>query len=288
MILALQRLRRIPHGLPVALLVLVLGVLPGSEARAGEPDYEAVGSRLEAAVHAGELTAAQAQAMMGALAEARFAERMAAAAHPPAKKPDLVTMGRKIRAAVAAGKLTEDEGRAKMEAYERSFRAHHDRVDATRARVVSEEAASAREASYLARIKARAAEVEDQRKKALAARDALRASLRTKEGAIRPAGIEAYYERIGVDKEALERVRGVLGQQGFSDEQTQQALGALLRLTMAVRHQGDAFEMDPRMREHLERMEFDEAQIGILVRVAKRLAAASPRAEPEEEGGAER
>jgi polyhydroxyalkanoate synthesis regulator phasin len=47
-------------------------------AQAQEPDYEAVGDRLLEAVEEGELSPAQAKAMMAALAAARFEERLAA------------------------------------------------------------------------------------------------------------------------------------------------------------------------------------------------------------------
>jgi len=45
-------------------------------AHAGQPDFEAVGTRLIEAVQAGELTPEQAKAMMGALACVSFEERL--------------------------------------------------------------------------------------------------------------------------------------------------------------------------------------------------------------------
>lgn len=57
-----------------------LAFLPFGVAQAQSPDYEAVGTRLLRAVERGELSAAQAKAMMGELARARFAERLQALA----------------------------------------------------------------------------------------------------------------------------------------------------------------------------------------------------------------
>lgn len=75
-------------------LLCALGFAPLGAAFAQEPDFEAVGARLVEAVKAGELTREQAAAMMGELARARFAQRLAHALGEPGRAAAPKTLGR--------------------------------------------------------------------------------------------------------------------------------------------------------------------------------------------------
>ncbi len=79
MILSKRSLSLTPRWVNIGVLLSALVLLPLGVAHAQEPNTQAVAKRLIAAVHAGEISEAQAKAMMGALAEARFAEQLAAA-----------------------------------------------------------------------------------------------------------------------------------------------------------------------------------------------------------------
>lgn len=117
MIVSANPLAPTPRWLRAALLVGVLAILPLGIAQADEPDYEAVGDRLEEAVRVGELSADQAAGMMGELARARFAERMAGARGRGRTRPEMAAMREKLGAAVRAGKLSEEDAKAKWKAY---------------------------------------------------------------------------------------------------------------------------------------------------------------------------
>lgn len=80
MIVSNRSLPKAPKWLPALALFCMVGFLPLGVAHAQSPDFEAVGTRLLKAVEKGELSAAQAKAMMGELARARFGERLNALA----------------------------------------------------------------------------------------------------------------------------------------------------------------------------------------------------------------
>ena len=100
-----------------AVLVLFAAVLlPLGLAHADGPDFDAVAARLVEAVKAGELTEEQAEAMMGELGRAAFAERMdRARRHRGSDAEFRLKLGKAIR----AGKISEGDARRKWEAYEK-------------------------------------------------------------------------------------------------------------------------------------------------------------------------
>ena len=54
-------------------------------------------------------------------------------------------------------------------------------------------------------------------------------------------------------------------------------MGGLLRITFAVKQQGDEFELDPAMREHLREMGLEDEQMEMLVGLARRIAGGGER-----------
>lgn len=89
MILRKRPLSMTPRWVNVGVLLSALVLLPLGVAHAQEPNTQAVAKRLIAAVQAGEISDAQAKAMMGALAEQRFTEQLAAVkGHGKKKKAD--------------------------------------------------------------------------------------------------------------------------------------------------------------------------------------------------------
>jgi len=79
MIVSKRPLSTTPRWLRVLMVLCVAALLPLGVAYAQSPDYDAVAARLVEAVQAGELTEEQAEAMMGELGRAAFAEHMKAA-----------------------------------------------------------------------------------------------------------------------------------------------------------------------------------------------------------------
>lgn len=113
-----------------AILLGATCFLPLGVAFAQDPNYEAVGRRLIAAVEAGELSAAQAEAMMAALARTQFAERLAAARGatgepgrlgPDERRAKLHAIEQDIWAAVKAGKLSLEQAHEKVAAVKREL-----------------------------------------------------------------------------------------------------------------------------------------------------------------------
>jgi len=98
-------------------LLCALVVLPLGLAYGREPDYEAVGRRLGAAVKAGELTGEQARAMLGALRKADAKKDQ----EPDRARVDahLWETWAKLQAAVKAGKMSEKDAHEKMGAIKR-------------------------------------------------------------------------------------------------------------------------------------------------------------------------
>ena len=107
-----DRLPRTPRWVLSAALALGAALLPLSVAYA--QDYGAVERRLAAAVEAGEITKAQAQAMMAALK--RAAEEKSGPAEPDmrAKRMRYAEYQKSLEAAVAKGDMTADEAAAKL------------------------------------------------------------------------------------------------------------------------------------------------------------------------------
>ena len=76
-----------PRWVNLGVLLSALLLLPLGVAHAQEPNTQAVAKRLITSVQAGEITEAQAKAMMGALAEQRFSEQLASLRAQKSKLP---------------------------------------------------------------------------------------------------------------------------------------------------------------------------------------------------------
>lgn len=98
-----------PSRLTRALAALAAAiVLPLGIASAQAPDYDAVGARLVEAVEKGELTADQAKAMFGALAEKHLEGRLAANAHASEKFVDAMVYDAEVHDAIVEDALLHD------------------------------------------------------------------------------------------------------------------------------------------------------------------------------------
>ncbi len=256
-----------------ALICLPLGV-----AFAGEPDYEAVTRRLIAAVKAGELTEPQAEAMMGALTRARFAERLAASDEKSrgrdredAKPSELVEHYRRLgitpeklrglmklfldagvrREAIepATGVLLRQIYRVKEGRGKRSG-VHADLKKYLQERLRFNEkqlALFSRMAQRIAGAKGRSAGAE---------------------------GLEQGFKKLCIDREKYHGIIRTLMKQGVAREKVPDALGAILRsIEMFKSAKRPARELPPELRRHLEKNGFSSKQIALIQRYAMRIAA---------------
>ncbi len=78
LIMTHNKLNITPRWIRNGILACAAVLLPIGIAQAQEPHYEAIGDRLIESIESGEITASQAEAMMGALARQRFSQRLAA------------------------------------------------------------------------------------------------------------------------------------------------------------------------------------------------------------------
>lgn len=99
MIVNENRRIRTPRWLAIGVISAAAALLPMGLAVAGNPDYEAVGKRLRAAVGAGELTVEQAQFMLDGLRDREFE-----------------MVADEIRGAVRNGEMNPEEGEARIDA----------------------------------------------------------------------------------------------------------------------------------------------------------------------------
>lgn len=113
--------RKTSRWLLAFVLLCAIVVLPFGIVYAAEPDYEAVGRRLIEAVKAGELTPEQAQAMMGELARARFAQQFAEACGQRGERgsgsvtrEDYARAEAEMKRMVRAGKISEEDMKIRL------------------------------------------------------------------------------------------------------------------------------------------------------------------------------
>ena len=80
-------------------------------------------------------------------------------------------------------------------------------------------------------------------------------------------------KRAQSDEGVRKRIKAALKKAGFSEEQMKQAHGGLMRLVHQMNNEGDDYEMDWRLRDYFsDKVGLDEEQIGLLDRIARRLA----------------
>ena len=86
------------------------------------------------------------------------------------------------------------------------------------------------------------------------------------------------FERIGVDKELLNRIRNNLDTHGINPDDS--ILGAMIRVIWEIKSEGNRFELDPRMREHFENtVQLTEKQIDAIIEIGRMTVNSMSRAE---------
>lgn len=227
-------------------------------------DYEAVGKRLAKAVVKGELTWDQANAMMESLHEQEQESWDIG--------NELREVGDELRAAVARGEMTEDE------AWHEWYQFKEEQVAPRLKEAVEEGELSEAEAWGIWRGIEKAEKAE-QLKAAVIKGEMSEEEARRKwekierEERPQPHRNSVDSKRAKSDEGVREKIKTALKKAGFSEEQMKQARGGLMRLVHQMKNEGDDYEMDPRLRNYLsEKVGLNEEQIGILDRIARRLA----------------
>lgn len=86
------------------------------------------------------------------------------------------------------------------------------------------------------------------------------------------------------DDDMWRRVAGALHEGGIPREKIPDVMGAMKRIVHEMKAEGEDFELDPRLREHLvSRMELTDEQIELVIGLSQRVAAAEDH-QPEGEG----
>ena len=101
MIISSHPLPKTPRCLHAFILLFAVALLPLGVARAQDPDYDAVGRRIRAAVQAGELTPEQGRIMLDALRKSGAKKKKT--------DVDAGALRRRLAAAVESGRMTREE-----------------------------------------------------------------------------------------------------------------------------------------------------------------------------------
>lgn len=84
--------------------------------------------------------------------------------------------------------------------------------------------------------------------------------------------IRDWFAKMGIDGDAVAKIRTHFRNSGLSDKQADQALGGTLKVLHEMREEGKNYEMDPRMRAYLEgEMRLTGKQIEQVEGIARRL-----------------
>ncbi len=269
MIVSFNRPTKSSRWLRAGILLLAVALLPLSVAYAQAPDHDAVAKRLIASVEAGELTAAQAEAMMAELARARFVELLQAARHHRADpKREYQAIEAKIRAAVEAGQMSKEEARKKLEAirekmFAGALREAQDDQRKAKYRALEAEIRAAVEAGELSGEEARE-KLERIKKELFGERHG---------DAGTGSGIREALEALGLDAETVDGVFAALKESGLSKDQLEPAVGAMLRIIYGMREAGEDFALDPRLRAYLVgEQKLSDEQMQRVLALARRMA----------------
>jgi len=234
--------------LHACVLLCAVAVLPLELAVA--QDYEAVEKRLSDAVAAGELSQEQADAMMAALRRSDGDE--------DGFEEWLEAVGERLKAAVASGEMTEEEAWTEWYKFKEAEVAPRLKA-AVRAGEMSEEEAWG---IWHAIGQAEAAE---RLKTAVA-----RGEMTEEEARAKWAEITGESRR---DRDDMRRrMIGALMENGIPREHVEDVMGVLRPIVGEMRREGDAFELDPGVRQQLEGMDLSAEQIDFVVGLARRLA----------------
>lgn len=82
---------------------------------------------------------------------------------------------------------------------------------------------------------------------------------------------EDHYNRIGVNREALDRIRRHLQENGLTHEQAEPVLRRMLRVIIEMRSEGEDFELDPRLRGYFGEIGLTNEQIELVQGIARRI-----------------
>jgi len=225
-----------------ALVILPLGVSQAEE----DPDWDAIRQRIEEAVERGDLTREQADAKYERMRAGKRSDR--------AEKPDWEAIKKRIEGAVERGEMTREEADAKYAAIKREMAGRRAKKD------VDWE-------GIRRRVEGAVERGEMTREEA----DAKYEAIKKRMGA-QSKGIEGIYKRMGIDADGLDRIRKHLAENRFTEEQTEQALGGMLRIAHERKAEGEAFELDPKLAAYFTKEAgLSPEQIETLVGLARRL-----------------
>ncbi len=174
-----------------------------------------VWANLQVQVEAGVLTAEDAEIMMAAVKKKHDKQT---------KRDKYEAVVEKIKAAVDAGEITESEARAKMAAVRKKM-FDKDKKDVDWG-AIKQRIEGAVERGDLTREEADAKYAEIKKRMAHGDKD-------------HPADMG-------------ERIRHHLAENGFTEEQIEQTMGALRRVVHEMKSEGEDYELDPKMREYFE------------------------------------
>jgi polyhydroxyalkanoate synthesis regulator phasin len=227
-------------------------------------DYEAVGKRLAKAVVKGELTWEQANAMMESLheQEQEFWDI----------GKELRDVGDELKAAVARGEMTEDE------AWHEWYQFKEEEVAPRLKEAVEEGEMSEAEAWGIWKGIEKGEKAEQLKAAVMKGEMSEEEARREWEKMGRDERPHPHRDAIDrkraqSDEAVRKRIKAALKKAGFSEEQMKQAHGGLMRLVHQMKNEGDDYEMDRRLRDYFsDKVGLNEEQIGLLDRIARRLA----------------
>ena len=264
--------------LRAGLLLVAVIILPFGFAFA--QDYEAVGKRLAKAVVKGELTWEQANAMMESL-------------HEQEQKSwdigkELRDVGDELKAAVARGEMTEDE------AWHEWYQFKEEEVAPRLKEAVEDGEMSEAEAWGIWKGIEKGEKAEQLKAAVMKGEMSEEEARREWEKMGRDERPHPHRDAIDrkraqSDEGVRKRIKAALKKAGFSEEQMKQAHGGLMRLVYQMKNEGDDYEMDRRLRDYFsDKVGLNEEQIGLLDRIARRLAHRATRPHGENHSDARR
>lgn len=260
------------------ILLSAVGLLPLGVASAQDPDYEAVANRLIEAVEEGELTAAQAEAMMGALARARFAERLAAA-----------------RSHEEHDEHEHDEDEHELVAYARKLGVGERMLDGVKERLTDagiedeqlegaiggllklvhamQEGDARKHRDKFAEYFAEELDLEDEQVEMLMhmARRIAQATGKARKGHERELSHEDHFARMGITREEVQGLRERLAKADLDKRQIEHGLGIMLRNVHHLLEGGK--KMHPELRKHaMGELDMTEKQVELVGAISGAIA----------------
>jgi polyhydroxyalkanoate synthesis regulator phasin len=227
--------------------LLAFLLLSSLSALAWAQDFDAIERRLGEAIHDGEISIAQAHAMMEALKRSSLDPRSAEFERGAQRRME--AMERRLKEAVRTGLMSEEEAQAERARIERD-------AEVMRAGL---------------KIRAAVARGELTAEEAQAKMEAVRKAVQRKRGD--RSELEGHYQRMGISPEVLARVKAALEESRVKGEQLELTLRGMLRLIHEMRLGEPGDEMNPRLRAYFaEQVGLSAKQIERVERLATRVA----------------